>query len=304
MKRRIFLAFSSLLAFAAASPAWSSEKLKVVASFSILADMVREVGGDHIEVTALVGPDGDAHAFDPSPADAKALAEAKLFVINGLGFEPWQKKLVEASSFLGPVVVASEGVAVRHIENGDEHHSHEDHEAFDPHAWQDLKNGIVYVKNIAAALAKADPAHAKDHEQRAQIYAAKLEALDASIRGRLAEIPEAKRKVITSHDAFGYFSAAYGVSFLAPEGLSTEAEPSAGEMARLITQIREQGIKAFFVENISDPRVIEMIASETGAAPGGSLYSDALSPPNGPAATYVAMFENNARLLIKGMKQQ
>jgi zinc/manganese transport system substrate-binding protein len=266
--------------------------------------MVREIGGDHVEVTTLVGPNSDAHAFDPAPADAKALTQAKLFVVNGLGFEPWQKKLVDASGFAGPVIVASEGVGVRHMEHSSEDHEHHDHEAFDPHAWQDLKNGVVYVKNIAAAITKADPANAKNYEQRAQAYVAKLEALDANIRGLLADIPKAKRKVITSHDAFGYFGEAYGITFLASEGLSTEAEPAAGEIAKLITQIKDEGIKAFFVENISDPRMIEMIASETGASPGGALYSDALSQPDGPAASYVAMFENNVKLLIEGMSKQ
>jgi zinc/manganese transport system substrate-binding protein len=304
MKRRTFLAAGALLVLASIAPARSAEKLNVVTSFSILADMVREIGGDRVEVKTLVGPDGDAHAFDPAPADAKALTQAGLFVVNGLGFEPWQKKLVDASGFAGPVVVASEGVAVRHMDHGGKDHEHGDHEAFDPHAWQDLRNGIAYSRNIAAALAKADPASGKDYEQRAQAYVAKLEALNADIRARLAEIPEVKRKVITSHDAFGYFGEAYGIAFLAPEGLSTEAEPSAGDVAKLITQIRQEGIKAFFVENVSDPRLIEMIASETGAVPGGALYSDALSPPDGPAASYMAMFQNNVKALIEGMNKQ
>jgi zinc/manganese transport system substrate-binding protein len=296
MKRRALLVLAPLFAANMVSPGGSTAKFKVVTSFSILADLVAQIGGEDVEVRTLVGPNSDAHAFDPAPADAKALTEAELFVINGLGFEPWHKKLIEASGFSKPVIIASEGVAGRPMKGSQER------DIFDPHAWQDLRNSVIYVKNIEAALKQADPASAKNYASRAQTYVAKLRALDADIRARFAKIPEAKRKVITSHDAFSYFGEAYGVRFQAPEGLSTEAEPAAGEVAALIRQIRAEGIKAFFVENISDPRMIEMIANETGAVPGEALYSDALSPPDGPATTYIAMFESNVQSLIQGMQ--
>jgi zinc/manganese transport system substrate-binding protein len=297
MQRRAFLALGLFATTGFVSPLWGAGKLKVAASFSILADMARQVGGDYIDVTALVGPGGDAHAFDPAPADAKALAEAQLFIVNGLGFEPWQQKLIEASGFSEPIIVASEGVAVRPTVDS----AHDQHEAFDPHAWQDVRNGVIYVKNIAAALARADAINARDYMARAQAYVAKLNTLDTDVRARFTKIPEAKRKAITSHDAFGYFGEAYGIRFLAPEGLSTESEPAAGDVAKLITLVRSEGIKAFFLENISNPRMIEMIASETGAAPGGILYSDALSPPGGQADSYIAMIQHNARTLIENM---
>ncbi|WP_342642846.1 metal ABC transporter substrate-binding protein [Rhodoligotrophos ferricapiens] len=284
--------------------------LKVVASFSILGDMAKEIGGTHIEVKTLVGPDGDAHVYEPSPADAKALGEAKLLIANGLNFEPWLPRLVKSSGFKGIEVLASEGVAPREFSmaaDSADHHDHDetshdhDHGSNDPHAWQDLANGVIYVKNIAAALAKADPDHADLYRSNASRYMAELETLNAKLKAQFAAIPEADRKVVTSHDAFGYFGKAYGITFLAPAGMSTEAEASAADIARIIDQIRSDHIKAVFVENITNTRLIDQITRETGARVGGALFSDALSAADGPAPTYVKMFEYNAAELIKAL---
>ena len=268
----------------------SAAPIKIVASFSILGDMVRQVAGPDAEVTVLVGPDGDAHTFDPSPADAKALAGASLVVRNGLGFDDWLQRLSDSAGYVGPMLIASDRVHPRELEG-----------AADPHAWQDLRNGIFYVRNIEQALAAADPAHADGYSGRAARTIRELTVLDGKVRAALAVYPEEKRKVITSHDAFGYFGAAYSITFLAPEGISTDAEPTAYDVARLVDQIRKSKIKAIFIESMADQRLIATIARETGMEPGGALYSDALSPPAGPAATYVAMFEWNVARLLDGL---
>tara|TARA_R110000824_G_scaffold390760_7_gene587713 strand:- start:16136 stop:17035 length:900 start_codon:yes stop_codon:yes gene_type:complete len=292
------------LTFAAALPA-SAAPLKVVASFSILGDMTHEVAGDHIDLTVLVGPDGDTHTFEPAPKDAKALHEADLIIVNGLHLESWMEKLARAANTSAPVIVASTDITPRTMSghDHDHHDEHEDHATTlpDPHAWQDLANGAIYVRNIEAALSKADPANAAAYRANAATLLAKLSALDTWTRAEIAKVPADKRKVITTHDAFGYFGAAYGVTFLAPSGLSTEAEANAGSLAGLIDQIRHEKIKALFIENMSDPRLMGTIARETGAEMGGELFSDALSPADGPAPTYPAMFENNVPKLTAAM---
>ena len=285
-----------------ASPALAAE-VNVVASFSILGDLVQQVGGEHVAVTTIVGPNADTHVYEPKPADAVALAGADLFIVNGLGFEGWMERLVEATGYTGQVVVVSDGIATHAM--AEEEHAHEedghDHGETDPHAWQDLQNGIVYVKAIADALCSVDRASCADFTANAEAYSAKLAALDADIKARLAGVPVDKRKVITTHDAFGYFGTAYGVTFLAPEGISTDAEPSASDVARLIRQIKAEGVTALFVENMSDGRLVQQIGDETGVTLGGELYADALSEADGPAATYLDMFKHNADLLIPAM---
>jgi zinc/manganese transport system substrate-binding protein len=272
------------------SPAVAQARLKVVASFSILADLVRNVGGDRIEVAALVGPNGDAHVFAPSPADAKTLAAAKLVVINGLGLEGWMTRLVQASGSKAPVVVATTGIAPLKME--------EDGKAqIDPHAWQSIANAKVYVANIRDGLSKVDPANASVYAANATAYLAALDALERDVRAAIEKIPADRRKIITTHDAFGYFGDAYGMAFISPEGVSTDAEASARDVAKIVTQIKREKIPAVFIENISDPRLMQQIARETGARIGGTLYSDALSDADGPAATYVEMMRNNIRQL-------
>jgi zinc/manganese transport system substrate-binding protein len=291
-RRQLLLAAVALLAFA--RPVGAEPVLNVVASISILGDMVRSVGGERVKVRTLVGADGDAHGFEPSPADARAVAGADLVVANGLDLEAWLDRLVAAAGYKGPVVTTSEGVAARRME-------HDGHAELDPHAWQDLRNGVLYTRNIAAGLARVDPAGRAEYERNAEAYIAGLERLDAKLRAEIAKVPPPRRKVVTSHDAFSYFGDAYGVEFLAPQGMSEDAEPSARDLRLLIDQIRREGIKVVFLENALAPGLVRQIADETGARIGGTLYADALSGPGGPAETYPKMVEHNATLLISAM---
>lgn len=297
------LLLACFLAALATSPAIAADRLPVIASFSILGDMVSRVGGDRIAVTTLVGPDGDAHVYEPTPDNVKAVAGAKLLVVNGLGFEGWMDRLAEASGYEGPVTVASNGVAARKMaeEEQREDHADHDHQGIDPHAWQDVANAVTYVKNIASGLDTADPEGKATYDANASAYIAELEALDAEARSAMAALPADRRKIITSHDAFGYFGAAYGLTLLAPEGVSTESEASAADVARIIRQIRQDAIPAIFVENIKDRRMIDQIAAETHAVVGGELYTDALSAKDGPAPTYVDMIRHNIGTLTEAL---
>jgi zinc/manganese transport system substrate-binding protein len=304
MSRRAVLhlaAIAAALLMFGGPVAGAAEKLRVVASFSILADMVANVGGGRVAITTLVRPDADAHVYEPSPADARAVAEAALVFVNGLGFEGWLKRLVTASGYAGPVVVASDGVAglaapEEHAEGHDGTDADPDeHEggATDPHAWQDLANARIYVENIRVALIEADPGGADVYSANAAAYLAQIDELEKWVRAELGELPEDRRTIVTSHDAFGYFAAAYDLRFVAPAGLSTDAEPSAAAVAALIRQLKEQSIRAVFLENISNPRLLEQIGRESGAVVGGTLYSDALSRRGGPADSYLKMFRYN-----------
>ncbi len=275
------------------SSAHAQEKMPVVASFSILADVVSNVGGDRVAVKSLVGPNGDAHVYSPSPADAKTLADARVVFTNGLGFEGWIARLIKSSNTKAPNVVATKGIKPRKL--ADAHgHSHGDG---DPHAWQSVPNAKVYVANVRDGLIAADPAGKSAYETNAAAYLAKLDALDREVREVIAKIPPERRRIITTHDAFGYFKDAYGVDFIAPQGVSTESEASARDVARLIQQIRKQKIPAVFVENVSDPRLLKRIADETGAKIGGTLYSDALTDEKGDAPTYIDLIRHNIRTL-------
>lgn len=293
-----------LPALGTAGPAFAQDsapatKLPVVASFSILGDFVQEVGGDRIAVSTLVGPNGDAHVFQPAPADAKKVAAAKVVFVNGLGFEGWMNRLIKASGTNATIIVATKGVAPRKMEEEEGGHDHgkdaHAHEETDPHAWQSVANAKLYVANVRDGLIAADPAGKATYEANASAYLAKLDALDAEVKAAIATIPAERRRIITSHDAFGYFGAAYGMEFIAPQGVSTEAEASAKDVAKIIRQIKAEKIPAVFMENISDPRLVKRIADETGAKIGGEVYSDALSDDKGPASTYIDMIENNIR---------
>ncbi len=354
-------AAATALAIMAAGPALAAEeKIKVVATFSILGDMVERIGGDHISLTTLVGPNGDTHVYKPGPTDAKALKEADVLVVNGLDFEGWLDRLVDASGFAGVHVVATNGIDVIAYDDaddphhGDEHeehaehkdddheehadhkdhdhdehadhkghdheehadhkdhdheehaehkdddhagHDHHDHGAFDPHGWQSLSNAVIYVDNITSALAKADPAHAGAYYQNRAAYVAEIEALSTEISLMLSSLPKDARTVVTSHEAFQYFGRDNGLTFIAPQGLGTESEASAKDVARLIKKIRAENIKAVFVENVTDSRLLERIADETDAQIGGKLYPGALSEPEGPAGTYLDMMRHNAKTL-------
>jgi zinc/manganese transport system substrate-binding protein len=304
--RRLFAAV--IAAAFVASPA-VAEPVKAVASFSILGDLVKQVGGDRVAVETLVGPDGDAHVFSPSPADAKKVAAASVIFENGLGLEGWIGRLVKSSGAKGTVVLASKGVQPIEGEEGGHGHGHadhakkgdHDHEAPDPHAWQSVANAKIYVANIRAGLIAADPEGRETYEANASAYLATLDALDAEIKAAWAALPPERKRIITSHDAFGYYAAAYGLKVISPQGVSTEADASAKDVARIIRQIKAEKIPAVFVENIADKRLVERIAKETGAKIGGALYSDALSPPDGPAGTYVDMMRSNLKELTAAL---
>lgn len=286
--------------------------LKVVTTFSILGDLTKQVGGDLVEVKTLVGPDGDAHTYSPTPNDSIALTQAELVVENGLGIEGWFDRLVAASGYKGQVVVASKGVSPRlmdeehgeheeHEEGHDAHHHHQDHEAGDPHAWQDVSNVRIYVKNITEALVAAMPDKGDTLRERAKAYDAKLEKLDKWVRSEIAAIPSEQRKIITSHDAFGYFGKAYGVTFLSPQGISTEAEPSARQFAKLVKQIRSEKVRRVFFKNLASPKLATQLASDAGASVGKPIYSDALSKAEGPASSYIDMMHYNVEQFKEAM---
>ena len=355
-RRTLLMSATALFALSLAGPAIAEadKPTPVVATFSILGDMVKRIGGEHVTVTTLVGPDGDTHVYQPTPADARAVSEATILVVNGLQFEGWLDRLIDASDFRGIRVVATDGIEpiafddehghdddheehaeevghdhdhddraeADHDDDHEEHaeaathdhdddhddeahaeagHDHHHHGAFDPHGWQSLGNAVAYVDNITAALAQADPANAADFYQSRAAYVAEIEALDAEIREIMAALPADRRIVVTSHDAFQYFGRDYGLTFIAPQGLSTESEASAKDVARLIQQIRERGIRAVFIENIGDARLLEQIANETGATIGGTLYPGALSGPDGPAPTYLEMMRHNAMTLAQAL---
>ncbi|WP_020186684.1 zinc ABC transporter substrate-binding protein [Methylopila sp. 73B] len=304
MRMRSLLAAAVTAAFVV-SPA-AAEPVKALATFSILGDLVRQVGGDRVAVETLVGPDGDAHVFSPAPADAKKAAAATVIFENGLGLEGWIGRLAKSSGAKGTVVIASKGVPAQKMEDEDDGHAkgHDHgrgHEVTDPHAWQSVPNAKLYVANIRDALIAADPEGKTAYEANATAYLATLDALDAEIRAGLAKIPAERRKIITSHDAFGYYAKAYGVEIISPQGVSPEAEASAKDVAKIVRQIKAEEIPAVFVENITDRRLVERITKETGAAVGGTLYSDALSGPNGPAGTYVDMMRSNLRELTAAL---
>jgi zinc/manganese transport system substrate-binding protein len=282
-----------LLCLALVTPtiaARAQDRLDVATSFSILGDFARNVGGDRVDVTALVGPNGDVHVYTPAPTDVKKVADAKLVIINGLGLEGWLPRLVQSAGSKAAIVTATAGIAPRKLGSD-----------ADPHAWQSVANAKVYVTNISAALGAADPAGAEAYRANTQAYLAKLDALDREVREAIAQIPQARRKVISTHDAFGYFAAEYGVQFIAPLGVSTETEPSARDIAGIIGQIKAQKIPAVFLENISDDRLIRRIAAETGAKVGGTLISDGLTGEKGPAPTYIDMVRHNIKALTSAL---
>ena len=305
-------------------PVRAESRLDVVATFSILGDMVKQVGGDRVKVTSLVGPDGDTHVYRPTPKAAKAIAQTKVLFVNGLEFEGWIERLVESSGFKGRMVTATVGIeALKMEEEGhhddhdkhgkkddhDDHdkhgkkdgHEHHNHGEYDPHAWHSLANARIYVRNIVDGLAAADPQGAKAYRANAERYIKEITSLESEMEKAMKSVSADGRKVVTPHDAFGYLGSTYGIKFLAPVGISTEAEASAGDVAKLIRQIKKEKISAIFVENISDRRLLDQIVRETGARVGGTLYSDALSKANGPAGTYLDLMRHNISTLVKAL---
>ena len=316
---------------ALAATAQGADKPKVVATFSILGDLVAQVAGDHVELVTLVGPEGDAHVFEPGPRESAALAQADVLIANGLGFETWLDRLTESAGFQGELVIASDGVTALPAEHEDEHgheahveedrdheheegevaeaghdHDHEahghDHGAFDPHAFQDLANGQIYLTNIVKALSAADPAHAAEFAASGERLLAEMAQLDAELKAQFAAIPAERRRVLTSHDAFRYFGRAYGIDFIAIHGVSTEAEPTARDLVEVVEQARAGKITAIFLENMSDPRLVETVTGETDLTVGGELYADALSDNDGPVPDYLSLFRHNARQLLDALR--
>ena len=321
--RSVFASATAIVTFSLTVPtvSWAEQPIPVVATFSILGDMVERIGGEHIALTTLVGPDGDTHVYQPTPKAARSVAEADVLFMNGLEFEGWLERLAEAASFNGAMVVATNGIVpIAFEEHEDEHEEHDedeehddheehdeheehddhaghDHGTFDPHAWQSLDNAVIYANNIAAGLAQADPANASAYYINRAVFVDQIVALKSDVDAMMGALPADKRTVVTPHDAFGYFAAAYDLTFEAPQGMSTESEVSAADVAALITQIRRDSISAVFIESITDNRMMEQIANETGATIGGTLYSDALSGETGPASTYLDMIRHNATTL-------
>lgn len=296
---RKYLACATVLALLG-TQVHATDTIAVTASFSILGDLVRAVGGERVTVTTLVGPNEDAHVFEPKPADAKIILRTRLLVTNGLGFEPWANKLARSAGYKGEVVVASKDVKTRQVSDA-KGHAH--HGETDSHAWQNPNNVVQYVRNIAAGLSKVDPAGAATYQANAEGYVQELVALDAWAKVQFAAIPVDKRKVITSHDAFGYFADQYQIKFLAPQGVNTQSEPSARQVAQLIQQIKREKIRAVFVENMSNPRLVAQLSQDAGTTVGASLYADALSAADKPGATYLQMMRHNVTQLVAGMQR-
>jgi zinc/manganese transport system substrate-binding protein len=299
VKQNFLAAFVAVCAVGAnLSVAAAQDKMPVIATFSVVGDLVKNVGGDRIELGTLVGSNADSHVYAPTPADAKRVGAAKVVFINGLGFEGWITRLIRASGTKAPTVTVSKGIKTRKMEEDDHGHGHK---ATDPHAWQSVANAKIYVANIREGLVAADPDGKSAYEANAGAYLAKLDALEAEVKAVIGKIPADRRRIITSHDAFGYFGAAYGIEFIAPTGVSTEAAVSARDVAKIIAQIRKQKIPAVFMENVADPRMMEQIAKESGAKIGGRLFSDALSDEKGPAPSYIEMMRNNIHQLATAL---
>jgi zinc/manganese transport system substrate-binding protein len=288
--RRLIL-YAALLAppMIGSPPAYAADTIKVAASFTVLGDIVKQIGGDRVEVKTFVGPNGDAHVYEPTPGDVKALSDAKILVVNGLGLEGWMSRLQKSSGFKGKVITAEE----------EEHGKTK--RITDPHAWQSLANGRIYVTNIRDGLIAADPEGKSTYEANATKFLADIDTVEKDVKEKIAALPPARRRIITTHDAFGYFGATYGMEFIAPEGVSTESEASAKDVAKIIRQIKAEKIPAVFLENVTDHRLLDQIAKETGAKVGGTLYSDALSDEKGPAATYLDMFRHNVATLSEAL---
>ncbi|MFJ4142504.1 metal ABC transporter substrate-binding protein [Pseudomonas sp. NPDC089734] len=295
MKRSMILSSMAAIVLSMCASLAQAKPLEAVASFTVLADMVSNVGGDRVHVTSLIGPNGDPHVYEPTPRDAQALKQADLVFVSGLHLEGWMDRLIKASGYKGQPVVLSNGIKTRSMEEDGQR-------IIDPHAWNSAANGVIYVRNIMAALKKADPEGASVYEVNGQRYIVQLQQLDIYARDQIQSVPEAQRKILTSHDAFGYFGDAYGVTFLSPLGFSTESEASAADVAKLIRQIKDEHVSAYFFENSGDPRLVKQIADASGAQPGGELYVESLSPLEGPAASYAQMFRYNVDRMTAAMK--
>lgn len=306
MQRRHWIHTATTIALGYAmqglAAAQSQPRLRVVTSFSILGDLVQQVAGDRATVRSLIGPDGHAHAFEPRPSHVKSILEAKLLVLNGLHFEPWADRLAHFGEFKGEVVVVTDGMpgpAPNRKQPGNSVDTH----SVDPHAWQNPRNVIHYVQMIADALCRIDPGSTPHYRAKASAYQAQLLELDKWIEAQFKSLKPAQRRAITSHQAFAYFAERYQIQFLAPQGLSSESRPSAQAVARLIKLIKAEGIQAVFLEHLSDNRLVQQIARDTGLTPGPRLFVDALTSKGGGAESYLQMMRHNTTALALGMQK-
>lgn len=297
--KQLFISLSIYAFISPLSLSYAADKLAVMTSFSILGDLVQVVGGERVNVINLVGADRDAHIFEPKPQDAKNLLQSKLLVVNGLGFEPWMQKMIKSTAYKGTVLTATQNLKPLSMppeKVGDK-------PEIDPHAWQNPSHVVVYVQNITTALSKLDPEGVNLFKSNSEAYIAELNKLDAWAKSQFDAIPKNKRKVITSHDAFGHFAAQYQIAFLAPQGISTESEPSARQVGKLIRQIKAEKIKAVFIENMSNSKLLKQLATDTGVTLGEPLYADALSNSDKPGSTYLKMMRHNIIQLAAGVQK-
>ena len=301
MRGMVRIGMVALLLAILAVPAAAQDRLGVVASFSILGDMAARIGGDHVSVRTLVGPDRDAYAYQPTSTDVQVLGDADLLLINGLGYEIWIRQLSIAAGYHGPVVAASNGIAAIRIAAAATHAADQDHGAFDPHAWHDLAQAETYVDNIVAGLSVADPGHAADYRANGRSYKTEIAALDREIRDRIAAVPAGRRLMLTAHGGFGYFSRAYGVEFATLAGITVNDKDSAADAARISNQMKTCAISALFLESTADPGPVDRIAAETGMTISGTLYSEALSPPGTPAGTFLGLVRHNADIIVAAL---
>lgn len=278
--------------------------LPVVASFSILGDVAKQVGGNRVVVTNLVGANQNSHAYQMTSGDIKKIRSAKLVLLNGLGLEGADVVRAVRQSKV-PYAEATKGISALKAPEDGGHHDHDGHDhhhgEFDPHVWTDPLLMLTYAKNVGDALIKADPAGKAYYQQRLTAYQNQLKKLHANTQAAFNSVPVAKRKVLTGHDSFAYMARRYNIHFIAPQGVSNSAEPSAKTVASIIRQIKRENIRAVFTENIKDTRMIDRIASETGVRVSGKLYSDALG--NAPANTYIGMYTYNVSMLANAMKK-
>ena len=293
----------TILTAALIGPALAADRIKTVATFSVIGDMVTNVAGDRAELSTLVGPDGDSELYQPTLADGRTVAEARVLFMNGLNdeFEPWLEGLLRQAQFKGAKIVASRGAKTLGADDERAPSGKPMPAAIDQHAWLDPRNGIVYVKNIADALARADAANAAEYRRRAAAYTEELRALHSWAKAELGAVPAAKRRVITSHDSLRYLAHAFGITLISINGWTNKSEPSAAELARLADQIKREHIPALFLDSITDPRTMQRIAQETGAEIGGILYGDALSKPGGEADTYLKMIRHDVATIKAGL---
>lgn len=302
MKKFFYGLFLFILLWHTPHPTLGKEEtpLKITATFSILGDLIKNVGKDEVEVTSVVGPNSDTHVYEPTPKDIQNLTLADLVFMNGLFFEGWMDRLIDPKDIGKRVIIVSTHITPRtHAHQNCTHNTHPD--AIDPHAWHSIPNVITYVHEIERALSAHRPDSKTFFQENAKAYIQKLTTLHHKLQDRFAQIPENKRLAVSTHDGFGYLGETYGIRFISPLGLSTEAEASAKSLAQVIDTIKTLKVPLVFVENITSTRLMQQLCEETGTQLGPTLYSDALSPKEGPAGSYLDMMDHNTSHLLRSM---